>query len=146
MSKTVLIVCKLPNGLVLDGLAGANSIHLNGCNTALVPGAPGLTHIPAEDWAYIKAAYAEHAAFKNNAIFTNETDKVSDALAQADELKDERTGLEGIDPKAPGRNLKPQDENKVDAMIEQNMGAAPRVAVSGADRAAALEAAQAMGN
>lgn len=143
MSKTVLVVCKLPCGIVLDGTSGENSIELNGCNTALVPGAPGLTHVDETEWLYLKMRYADHAAFKNNSIFTSETDKVADALDMADELKDEKTGLEGIDPNKPGKNLKPQDERKVEEQINQNLGTAPRKNTKGANRAAALEAAQA---
>lgn len=141
MSKTVLVACKLPCGLVLDGTGGENSIVLNGMNTALLPGAPGLTHVDEDDWLYVKAAYAEHAAFKSNSVFASGSDKVADTMAQAAELRDERTGFEGLDPKSPSARVKPHDEQKLDAQIALNQTATPRIAVEGADLGAALEVA-----
>lgn len=143
MSKTVLVACKLPCGLVLDGIGGENSIVLNGMNTALLPGAPGLTHVPEHEWSYIQAAYADHAAFKSQSVFASGSDKVADAMAQATELSDERTGFEGLDPKSPSARVKPHDEQKLDAQIALNQTATPRIAVEGADLGAALEVATA---
>lgn len=140
MSKTILVGCKLPCGMVLDGLRGQNSVELNGANSTYVPGAPGLTHVDEDEWSYLSAAYASHPAFVNQSIYAHGTDSVADALAIAEELKDETTGFEGIDPHKPDAGLEPMDAAKLDHALQENTGAAPRKKLEGADRAAALEA------
>ncbi len=141
MSKTILIGCKLPSGIVLDGPAGP--IELNGMNTALVLGGFGLTHVKEDDWAYLSMMYEAHAAFKSNAIFTAGNANVADVAAVASELRDEKTGLEGIDPNKPAKGLEP-DSAKLNESLKQNEGkpGATRKAKSKADVAAALELTQ----
>lgn len=142
MSKTVLIACKLPSGLQLDGINGP--VVLNGQNSTYVPDAPGLTHVDADEWTYLSAQYAEHSAFKSNSIFATGSAKVEDQLALADDLQGEKTGFEGIDPLNPGANLEPQNPSNVDKALNENAGKqTPKKALKGADKVAALEAAAA---
>ncbi len=146
MSKTVLVACKLPSGIELDGTTGV--ILINGTNTAMVPGAPGLTHVEANEWAYLQATYAEHAVFKNNSVFTHGDDNVGNIIAMADELENEKTGLEGLDPTKPGAGLKPEDEGKLKQSLNES-AEKPGVKsgkVKGADKAAALAVASAKGS
>ena len=137
MSK-VLIGCKLPNGIVLDGMSGP--IALNGANTSRVIGGDlGLTYVDETEAAYLFATYESHSAFQSKSIFTQGGDSVADITAQADDLKDQKTGLEGIDPNAPAANLAPDDATK-QALSEA--AANPRPAnpvISKEDAAAARE-------
>lgn len=143
MSKMILVACMLPCGLTVDGLDGQNSLELNGTNTALVPGAPGLTNVDEDEWLYVKAQYASHAAFVNQSIYAHgESASVADVLAMGEELKDIPTGFEGIDPRKPDENLQPLDDRKLEqSLIEAQATNGPRKQVEGADRVAALEAA-----
>lgn len=137
MSKTILVGCRLPCGIVLDG--AGKTVELNGANTSYVPGAPGLTHVDAAQWDYIKVAYASHAAFVNESIFATGSDKPADIADAAEDLKDEKTGFEGLDPAKPGVLLKPENEQKLSKALEANAGPAPRKAPqTKADKAAAL--------
>lgn len=111
MSKTILIGCKLPCGIQLDGPVGP--IMINGANTSLIAGGFGLTHVDANDWAYLLGTYSAHAAFKSNSIFTTGNDSIADIAAKGEELRGERTGLEGIDPLDPKNKVKPEDEVKL---------------------------------
>lgn len=140
--KTILIGCKLPCGIELD--IGNRAVMINGMNTSLIAGGFGLTNVDADDWVYLSAAYSDHAAFKNKSIFTAGTASVADAASVADELRDEKTGLEGIDPKKPGAKLVPENESKLDEQLGENAEKTgkPRRKASAADRAAALELAQ----
>lgn len=105
MSK-VLIGCKLPNGMTLDGMNGP--ITLNGANTSLVIGGDfGVTTVDADEAAYLFAAYDQHSAFQSKSIFTHNTKSVDDLADMAEDLKGQSTGLEGINPTAPAKGLAP---------------------------------------
>lgn len=147
MSK-VIVGCKIPSGLILDGSAGR--VTLNGTNTSLIDGGVGLTHVDATEWLYLSQVYATHSAFVGGAVFSyKDSDKVADVLAIAEDLADEKTGFEGLDPNAPAAGLKPEDPVKLKQELNKNTGpkAPAKVAkLSAADKAAALEAATAGGN
>jgi len=143
MSKTVLIACKLPNGIVLD-LPNGEKVTLNGTNTALLNGAPGLTHVDESKWMLLSTLYAKHTSFESQAIFAHNTsDKVADVIDKAADLSEIKTGLEGIDPLNPGDKAITVEEG-AKAAIEQ-AAAQPKVRVkkaqAKADQAAAVEAA-----
>lgn len=139
MAKTILIGCNLPCGLVVEGL-NDKRIHLNGKNTAMIPGAPGLTHVDENEWAYVSAIYADHCAFKANSIFATGSDKVSDIVDLADELKGEKTGFEGLDPDKPEKDLEPYDAKKLAENKVVAAAAGPRKAPVGKGaKAAAIE-------
>ncbi len=139
MSKTILIGCKLPSGLVLDGPRG-EPIELNGQNTSMVLGGFGLTHVPESIWAYLEMTYEQHAAFKSKSIFTAGNASVAEVAAVADELEGERTGFEGLDPHKPAPGLQPENTANLNKELKQNANAAPKGKAKGkADQAAALE-------
>jgi hypothetical protein len=137
MSK-VLIGCKLPNGITLDGINGP--VTLNGSNTSMVIGGDfGITTVDEEEAAYLFAMYELHSAFQSKSIFTHNTKSVDDLADLADELKDEKTGLEGINPDAPAKGLAPADATKT-ALQEAQANRRPAAPVANkADKSAALE-------
>jgi len=143
MSKTILVGCKLPNGLTVYGTQ-KQPITLNGMNTCMIMGGYGVTHVDADEHAFIFAVYAEHDAFKSQAIFTADSAKVDDIISLGDELRDEKTGLEGIDPANPGEKggdgdlLKPSDKQVV-RMAEEPATVRVKNVKNAADKAAAAE-------
>ncbi len=138
MSKTILIGCKLPCGIELDGPVGP--IQINGVNTAMIHGGFGLTHVDENDWAYLMGTYAQHSAFKSKAIFTTGNDSIADIAAQGEDLKGEKTGMEGLDPLNPGGKIQPEDTNKLKNALNETASKAGVKAgkVAPADKAAAL--------
>lgn len=157
MSNKVLIGCKLPNGVVLHGTMN-QPIHINGMNTSLIAGGYGITTVDAHEWDYIKVHYSDYAPLMNNAIFGHGTANVNDVIDLAADLRDEKTGLEGMDPTNPRRHLPPeakamefQAEDKgqnLDQQLEATAmakatGVIPRKKTTKVDRAAALAVAQA---
>lgn len=136
---TVIIGCKLPHGLTFIGSQG-QKITLNGMNTSLIQGGYGLTNVDDGEAALFFANHSEYDPVKNNAIFTHNTASVADVHAIAEELKDERTGFEGLDPSKPAPGLKPEAKQALDdsAISEKPKARAP---MSKADKAAARAAA-----
>jgi hypothetical protein len=110
---TVIIGCKLPHGLTFKGQKGQR-ITLNGMNTSPIAGGHGITHVDEDEAAVFFATHADFAPVKNNAIFYNQSDRIEDVAAMAQELKDEKTGLEGLDPSAPAPGLKAEDGQALD--------------------------------
>jgi len=120
MAETVIVYCKIPNGfhLTVKAADGVDqTFRINGPlnRTPQAPDVPvffghGATRIPkdfAEEWF---RSHAELEPVKKGHIFM--TEKHQDGKAQAKERKDEKTGLEGLDPKKPGHGLEPTDEMK----------------------------------
>lgn len=103
MSKTIVIGCRLPNGIVLDLMDASGKkveVKLNGQNSAQ-EGSPiillserdyGVTDVDAEFWEKWKAAYAGFAPLENKAIFEAKDER--DAKAIHKEVKGVKTGLE----------------------------------------------------
>ncbi len=144
MSKTILVGCRLPSGLTLDGMFPGTHVTLNGTNTSMVQGAPGLTHVDETEWMYLREQYASHSAFVSEAVFDfKSSDKVADVLAVADDLASVKTGFEGLDPNKPAPGLEPEDKAKLRQEMRKNEGQqAPAVKPKSAkDKAAAAEAA-----
>lgn len=138
MAKKVIVGCKLPHGIVLRGMAG-NAVTINGVNTARIIGGFGLTTLDEAEAAYLFATYEDLAPFQSNAIFTAESAKVADIQAMGAELRDERTGFEGMDPDKPAPGL--QADVNVDRAREdaERSGRPVKLPDSPADRAAAAE-------
>lgn len=137
MSKTVIIGCRLPHGIALQGMDGI--VVLNGQNTALVPGAPGLTHVDEAQVAYLFATYEDYAPFKSNAVFTTGSGKVADVAAMARELEDVQTGFEGIDPDKPAAGVAPEGDVGKAKELAERAGRPSKAPAAPADKAAASE-------
>lgn len=148
MSKTVLIGCRLPSGITLDGSLGQR-IDINGLNTSMIQGGVGLTHVPDTEWLYLKESYKEHSAFKSQAVFAyKSSSNVADVMGMAADLAEVKTGLEGIDPSAPDKNLKPEDPGKLKQELNKNAGVKPaaKTPANVADQVAAMQAATGLDN
>lgn len=111
MSKKIVIGCRLPHGIVLEH--AGRSVELNGRNKHVFGGlyVPeydyGTTEVDADFWeAWIK----EHPTFPavlSNAIFVAKTE--ADLKAIGNELKQEKTGMEQLDPEKE-TEVKPLDK------------------------------------
>lgn len=138
--NTIIIGCKLPHGIVLHGTAG-QAIKLNGMNTSLIEGGFGLTHVDADEAAFLFAQYADFDPIKSQAIFSHGTNVVADVADMAADLAEVKTGFEGMDPDKPAPGLQPEDDGKLDkqkaeAQAKPRPARAPK---SAADKAAAKE-------
>lgn len=95
-TNTVLIGCRLPNGLVIEHPSDSNNkIELNGKNKIIIVGAEyGLTMVDREFATAWFAANKDFAPVKSFAIFMAETN--DDAMAIGKDLSNELTGFEGM--------------------------------------------------
>lgn len=104
--ETIIIGCKLPNGLLLrhPDPKSTEEVRLNGLNSLgekiIHAGAFATTEVDAEFWATWKLSYSTFQLLRNGSIF--EAKNETDAKAKGKELAKEKTGLEPIDPKAHG--------------------------------------------
>ena len=91
--KTVVIGCKIPNGVKIRG--AGKEFTLNGSNTSNVIGGYGITeNVPADVWEDYAKAHAKSPAIVNELIFAQkDTRSARDA---ANERKGQKTGLEQI--------------------------------------------------
>ncbi len=103
-ANTVVVGCKLPHGLTFTTPDG-RKVTLNGMNTAVIAGGHGITRVNENDAAIFFATHKTFAPVVSKAIFYNDSDKVEDLAAMAVELKNEKTGFEGLDPTAPAPGL-----------------------------------------
>ncbi|MCG2596566.1 hypothetical protein [Achromobacter insuavis] len=104
--STVTVACKLPNGLILD-IPGAPSITLRGANHPEAIAGHGLTEVPADFWDAWTKLYPDFQPLKQELIFAQGSER--GAVAKAKERKNEKTGLEGLDPKDPGNKLEAEN-------------------------------------
>lgn len=98
-STTVVMGCKLPNGLIIEH--GGHRFTLKGSNAARIVGGYGLTPGVPKDFAeaWLKA-HADLSTVKNGLVFIQTTEQ--NAKAAAKERRDVKSGFEPIDPlKAP---------------------------------------------
>lgn len=94
LNRTAGILFNVPGNRQV--LINGNAAHLRGKEKGVLPvGAFGLTEISSDDWAYIKKTYSGMEIFKNGLIFAHGSK--GDSLAEADEKKDTRNGLEPVD-------------------------------------------------
>lgn len=103
---TVTVACKLPNGLVLD-LPDRPPVVLKGANHVDAVAGHGLTEVDSGFWEAWTKLYADFLPLKKEMIFAQNTER--SAVAKAKERKDEKTGLEGLDPEKPGKGIKPEN-------------------------------------
>lgn len=144
--KTILVGCKLPAGLTLDDGVGGQ-ITLNGLSSSMIEGGFGLTHVPEVTWMFLQSTYAEHSAFKSNAVFSyKDSSSVSDLVDVAEDLKDIKTGMEGIDPAKPAPGIQANDPTQVKKDLNANATAKKpaKVPSSKQDQAAAIALATGM--
>lgn len=103
MSKTIVIGCRLPCGVILDLINASGQqvkVALNGQNSAqarspiimLSEDDYGVTDVDAEFWEAWKKQYADFQPLKVGAIFEAKDER--DAKAIHRELKGEKTGHE----------------------------------------------------
>lgn len=103
--ETVLIGCRLPNGITLrlkqEGKSEETRVVLKGnsgekldSGIYLPPKAFSTTEVDAEFWAAWKALYVGFPPLKNRAIF--EARNEQEAAAKAKDVEKEKTGFEQI--------------------------------------------------
>lgn len=100
-ATTCVVGCKLPHGLILELRTkdGGEVVRytIKGMNDARIFGGYGLTEgIPTDFMEAWLAKNAKHPAVVNKSIFMHSSGR--GAQARAKELRNERTGLEAIDP------------------------------------------------
>jgi hypothetical protein len=104
MSKETLIVgCKLPNGLHLDLVnnSGERIRHtIAGANASRIVGGYGMTPVPSEFMEKWLKKNANLACVRNRDVFV-QSDPAS-AISVAKEQREIITGLEAIDPVTQG--------------------------------------------
>lgn len=107
-----VVGCKLPNGLTVDH--ADQSVTLVGSNAPGAVGGYGLTHDVDLDWFsdWLTGPGRELPMVQRGLIFIAGNDR--NAADQAKEQKDERSGLEGLDPDKPAPGLEPTDEQKAE--------------------------------
>jgi len=118
MAETVIVYCKIPNGFHLtvkaaDGVD--HTIRINGPINKQPSDVPvvcghGATRIPKDFWDQWFKEHQNLEPVEKEHIFA--ADNKNSGRDMARERKDNRTGLEGIDPKKPGRGVGPAEEMK----------------------------------
>jgi hypothetical protein len=100
MAKTILIGCRLPNGLVLQVGKNPNRVTIDGVNKSNIIGANFMTtEVDESFWLAWKAENSDFKPLKSGAIF--EASSPREATDKAKELKGEKTGFEQIDKDGP---------------------------------------------
>ncbi len=108
ISGTVTIGCKLPCGLVMT--FGGKNVELRGSRDSRILNGYGLTeNVDAEFWEAWKKAHAKLPYVKNELVFAYADTRSAQDMAQ--ERQNERTGLEGLDPDKPGKDLEKVPES-----------------------------------
>lgn len=103
-TATVIIGCKLPNGLVCEmgkyGDENYTRVILNGANSSRVVGGYGLTTVSLEFWNawYKKSKHLEFV--RKGLIFAH-----GDDASAADHAKDHASVLTGLEPLDPVKDL-----------------------------------------
>lgn len=111
ISGTVTIGCKLPCGLVMT--YKGKSVELKGSRESRILNGYGLTHnVDAEFWEGWKKAHAKLPFVKGELVFAYGDQRSAEDMAA--ERQNERTGLEGLDPNKPGKDLEkvPEDNEE----------------------------------
>ena len=107
--KTVIVGCKLPNGIHLDLREHGKPlkrVSLRGANAANVIGGYGITENVPEDfinrWLEVNS---EHPAVVNGLIFAQKN--FASAKSEAHEKRELKHGIEPLDPQKPGKDIAP---------------------------------------
>lgn len=103
-TKTCTIGCKLPTGFLMElgskERDNYRAIKLNGINSAKIVGGFGITYgVPTELYDMWAKANAGRTMFKNGLIFKVEGRDDASVSDMAKTLKDQKTGMERLDPK-----------------------------------------------
>lgn len=106
--KTVVVGCKLPNGLIIEvGSPGEDNywrVQLKGSNAANIIGGYGITeNVDEDNFAKWLKKHAFMPAVKNGLIFVHGT--VESARDIALERKDLKHGFEAVDPSKPPKGI-----------------------------------------
>lgn len=105
--STVVIGCKLPNGLILQ--VGDKQHAVNGFNHSYVVGGHGITDdVPQDFWDAWVAENKDRAVLKNGFIFAHAKQK--DVKAEATEKKATRSKTEPLDPSSKAGGVEKLDE------------------------------------
>jgi hypothetical protein len=110
----ITVACKLPNGLILD--QDGKKVVLKGSRDRDAVAGFGLTQVDEGFWSTWTTAYKDFPPLKKGLVFAQA--KEASAAAEAKEKKDVKTGLEGLDPQAPGAKLKPENYEGMPAAKE----------------------------
>jgi hypothetical protein len=108
--ETVIVCCKLPNGLHLD-LPGARRVTVRGpalefgkVPSFIIAGGFALTpDVPQAHWDEWLKTHEGMDIVTKGFIFAHKDQRSADAHAR--EMAQERTGLEALDPDKPGPGL-----------------------------------------
>jgi hypothetical protein len=100
------VYCKLPHGIIFR--VEKTSVSLTGGLDRNAVAGFGVTEVDAEAWEVIAKKYAKHPAIVNKLIFA----RTIDGESQAAELKDEKSGFEGINPNKPPAGVEPAKGDK----------------------------------
>lgn len=96
-----IVGCKLPAGLTISH--EGQSMTLAGTNDSLLINGFGITRdVPADLWEGFEKTFSDQLLIKNGIVFAV-TDEKS-AKDASDELKDQKTGLEQLDPNKQNTN------------------------------------------
>lgn len=106
VSDTVVVGCKLPNGLLAQ--VEKTKIVFNGLNSSKISGGHGLTTVPADFWNAWLEMNSGLAMVRNGFVFAHE--KAADTKAEAKEKSGEKTGLESLDPEKKPSGLTDVDK------------------------------------
>lgn len=103
----VTVACKLPNGVIMDIPGAKEPVVLNGANHPEAIAGHGLTEVDADFWEAWSKLYADFQPLKKEMIFAQGSER--SATSKAKERKDEKSGLEGLDPDKPAPNVEPEN-------------------------------------
>ena len=100
--NTVLIGCKLPNGIILQHpFNPRETVEINGLNKPTIIGATYVTtEVDADFWANWLAVHEDYAPIASGAIFVAKNAERLEAIAR--EQVSRKTGFEGMDQNAGG--------------------------------------------
>lgn len=106
MAETIVVGCKLPNGLVVE--QDGYTVTLNGANASNVIGGYGLTEGVDKD-AFEKwlEVHKNQPYVKNELVFAQA--KSSSAQSKANENASVKTGLEGLPQDKPSPGIEKED-------------------------------------
>ena len=98
MAETIVVGCKLPNGLVVD--QDGYTVTLNGANSSNVIGGYGLTEgVDKEAFEKWLEVHKNQPYVKNEMVFAQA--KANSAQSKASENASVKTGLEGLPQDRP---------------------------------------------
>lgn len=127
-SNTVVVGCKLPNGLIVDLCdPGVNEhgqkimiprrqpVTFKGANSSNIVGGFGLTDVDADFWEAWVKQNAKFPALVNGLIFAQERrDRAAD---NAMDHADAKSGFEGINPDRPGKGVERVPKKDLEAAM-----------------------------